>query len=86
MARATSKTLSYDVQSLTTGESRTLIERSFVKSTRVGDRYVTAKKEYALFDTRGRRYERITDAMVECQSTGERFHITGFAERIRKTP
>ena len=85
MARATSKTLSYDVQSPTTGESRTLVERSFVKSTRVGDRYVTAKKEYALFDTRGRRYERISDLVVECQATGERFHIAGFAERIRKT-
>lgn len=85
MARATSKTLSYDVQSPTTGESRTLVERSFVKSTRVGDRYVTAKKEYALFDTRGQRYERISDLIVECQTTGERFHIAGFAEHIRKT-
>jgi hypothetical protein len=86
MARATSRTTSYDVQSPATGESRTLVERSYVKSTRVGNRYVTAKKEYALFDTKGRRYDRISDLVVECQATGERFHINGLADRIRKTP
>ena len=85
MARARSKTVSYDVQSSTTGEGRILIERTFVKSTRVAGGYLTANKEYALFDTDGRRYERESASVVICVADGERFRIHGPAEKIRKT-
>ena len=85
MARATSKTTSYDVRSLVTGESRTLIERAFVKSERVAGGYLTASKEYALFDASGRRYKRLSQNVVECSNNGEKFHIAGRAESIRKT-
>jgi hypothetical protein len=85
MARATSKTFSFDIQSPTTGESRVIIERSYVKSTRVGNRYVTDSKEFALFDGKGRRYERISSVVVACVQSGERFHILGHADRIRKS-
>jgi hypothetical protein len=84
MAKATSKTISYDIQSPTTQESRVVIERCFIKSTKVGGRYITASKEYALFDTNGRRYERISDSVMRCLSTNERFHVVGQADRIRK--
>lgn len=85
MARASSRTQSYEAQSPTTGETRTIIERSFVRSDRVGGRYITASKQFALFDTQGRRYERQSSVVITCVQTGETFHILGSAERIRKT-
>ena len=85
MARATSKTVSYDVRSATSGEARLLIERTFIRSTKVAGRYITASKQYALFDKQGRRYERESDNAVVCVSSGERFLVVGLAEKIRKT-
>ena len=84
MARASSKTASLDVKSATTGESRVVIERSYVKATKVGNRFIKASKEFALFDTQGRRYERLSDLVVRCMSTNERFHVVGQADHIRK--
>ena len=85
MARATSKTFSFEIQSPATGETRIIFERSYVKSTRVGDRYVTASKQFALFDDKGRRYERVSSILVTCTLSGERFHVLGYADKIRKT-
>ena len=85
MARASSRTVSLSIQSPTTNETRVIIERSYVKATRVGDRYVTASKQFALFDNQGRRYERISDLVVTCSQSGERFHVVGQADKIRKT-
>jgi hypothetical protein len=84
MARARSQTFSFDIQSATTGESRVIIERSYVKSSRVAGGYTTASKEYVLFDTNGRRYERLSNSVVCCLSTDERFHVIGQADHIRK--
>ncbi len=84
MARASSKTVSFDIQSVTSGEQRVIIERSYVKSTKVGGRFVTASKRFALFDQKGRQYERISDNVVMCRDGGERFHVIGKAEAIRK--
>ncbi len=85
MARANSKTFSFEIQSPTTGETRVIIERSFVKATRVGNRYVMASKQFALFDEKGRHYERISNVLVTCIQSGERFHVMGHAEKIRKS-
>jgi hypothetical protein len=84
MAKARSSTVSFEIQSPTTGETRVVIERSFVKSTRVAGRYVTASKQYALFDTNGLRYERISNQVVKCVGNDEIFHVFGHAEHIRK--
>ncbi len=84
MARASSKTVSFDIQSMTTGEQRVIIERSYVKSTKVGGKFVTASKRFALFDQKGRQYERVSDNVVTCRTSGERFHVIGKAEAIRK--
>lgn len=85
MARASSKTVSYDVQSPATGEMRIVFERSYVKSTRVGGHYITASKQFALFDQQGRRYERVSGLVMNCIQCGTRFHVLGSADRIRKT-
>jgi hypothetical protein len=84
VARAQSKTVSYDVTSPTSGDQRLVFERSYVKSVRVGNRYVTATKQYALFDKQGRRYERESDSVMVCIATGERYYVIGQADRIRK--
>jgi hypothetical protein len=85
VARASSKTVSYDIQSPSTGEMRIVFERSYVKSTRVGGHYITASKQFALFDQQGRRYERISSLVMNCLLSGERFHVLGSADRIRKS-
>ena len=61
-----------------------LIERTYIKSTRVGGGYITASKQYALFDKQGRRYDRESENVVICISTGERFQVIGEAEKIRR--
>jgi hypothetical protein len=85
LARASSKTISYDIQSAETGESRVIFERSYVKSTRAQGKYITAAKQYALFDNKGRRYRRESNNVVTCLENDARFHIVGHAEKIRKT-
>ena len=84
MARAQSKTVAYQVRSPTSGDERIVLERSYVKSVKVGNRYITAAKPSALFDKQGRRYERTSDSVIVCIATGERYHVVGQAERIRK--
>jgi hypothetical protein len=51
---------------------------------KVNGRYITATKQFAIFDTQGRRYERISDTVVSCVQSGERFHIVGTAERSNR--
>jgi uncharacterized protein YxjI len=84
MARASSRTISYDIRSPTTDEARVIFERSYVKAVKVNGRYITATKQFAIFDTQGRRYERISDTVVSCVPSGERFHIVGTAERSNR--
>ena len=84
MARATSRTISYDIQSPTSQEMRVMFELSYVRADKVGGRFITASKQFALFDKNGRKYERVSDVVVTCLSSGERFHILGHAEKIRK--
>ena len=62
MARVKSNTLSYDIQSRATGESRVMVERSYIKSVRTAGGYLTSSKQYALFDTQGR----LTNAFQTC--------------------
>ena len=85
MARASSRTVSYDIQSTSTGESRVVIERSYVKSSKVAGRYITASKEYALFDTQGRRYERYRTewcgALVRTSHSRSSAKLKAFARR-----
>jgi hypothetical protein len=85
VARASSKTASYEIQSPTTGESRIIVERSYVKATKVANKYLMASKQFALFDTEGRKYERISSVVIKCSQSGERFHVVGEADHIRKT-
>jgi len=84
MARASSKTVSYEARAEATGETWTLIERSYIRSTRVAGGYLRAQKQFALFDTSGRRFERIGQNLVVCIQTNEKFQIIGMAESIRK--
>jgi hypothetical protein len=84
MARARTETIGYDVESVTTGERRVVLERSIIKATRVAGGYVTASRQYALFDTKGRRFERESANMVRCVTTGEQFRVHGIADKIRK--
>jgi hypothetical protein len=85
MARASSRTVSFAVQSIKTGESFIVIERSYTTVRRAGTQYVSAAKEFALFDEKGRSYERISSNIVARRDGGERFHVIGVADSIRKT-
>ena len=84
MARASSRTIAYDIQSPTSHEMRVIFELSYVRADKVGGRFVTASKQFSLFDKNGRKYERVSDLIVTCLASGERFHVLGQAEKIRK--
>ncbi len=61
-----------------------MFELSYVRADKVGGRFITASKQASLFDKNGRKYERVSDFVVTCLSSGERFHVLGHAEKIRK--
>ena len=84
VARASSRTIGYDIQSPTSREMRLMFELSYVRADKIGGRFITASKQVSLFDKNGRKYERVSDLVVVCVSSGERFHVLGHAEKIRK--
>ena len=61
-----------------------MFELSYVRADKVGGRFITASKQFSLFDKKGRKYERVSDLIVTCVASGERFHVLGHAEKIRK--
>ena len=85
MAIARTKTTGYEIRSAATDEVRVVFERAYVKAVKAGSKYLTATKIAVVQDSKGRRYEWISDAELQAVPSGERFHVVGELERSRKT-
>lgn len=84
MAKASTKTRVFEIQSRQTGATVFVTERALFKVQRIGDRFVRTDLRPHITDSVGQSFERLPGTLMRCIQTGEVFHVVEQAPSIRK--
>jgi len=85
MARASSRTITLEVRSRSTGKESIVTERSWDRSRNVNGRVVRTLLRTEFKDANGRLVERLSANLLRCPTSGEELEVLGIAPSIRSS-